>query len=106
MKHWLLIALFVTTLTLSTILQAQQTEDEQSTNQTVYELQVRNLPPGGRAWSAIQPVQDLPDVSVQNINMDASRVIIRVSGELDRRALEQALEGANLLLVYITERDS
>ena len=76
----------------------------QFANQTVYEVQVRGLPPAGRAWAATRPVQDLPRVTLQNIVMDTSTLVIRVRGRLNRDALERALADSGLTLVYISER--
>lgn len=106
MKHWLLITLLAVGLVPGTMLQAQQPGEGPPANETVYELQVRNLPPAGRAWRAIRPVEDMQNVRVLDIDMDTSRVVIRATGELDRRAIKQALEQSGLLLVYITERES
>lgn len=75
-------------------------------NATVYEVQVRGLPQAGRAWTRTRPVQALPGVVLQNIDMDRSMLVIRVSEGLDRDDLEQALADSGLILVYLRERGS
>ncbi len=86
------------------LLPASTVASAEPENETVYEIQVRGLPPAGRAWPQTRPVQALPDVVLQNIDMDRSMLVVRVSGSLDRDALEQALTESGLMMVYLRER--
>ncbi|MCK8514732.1 hypothetical protein M0534_00095 [Methylonatrum kenyense] len=71
-----------------------------------FELQVRNLPSGGRSWSALRPVDALGGIDVRGVDTDRDRVIIRVRGTLDRNRLETALAESGIMLVYIERRNS
>ncbi|MCP1676134.1 hypothetical protein J2T57_003293 [Natronocella acetinitrilica] len=73
---------------------------------TVYEVHVRGLPPAGRAWTQTRPVQDLPRITLQNIDMDRSVLVVRSRGLFSRSALERAVEESGLQLLYIEERQN
>ncbi len=93
-------------LEIETEAEPDEDEDIRVEEVTVYEVQVRGLPSGGRAWLATRPIRNLDNVRLQNIDMNRSRLVIRVSGELDMDTLEQALQESGLMMVYITERGS
>ncbi|SEO54938.1 hypothetical protein [Aquisalimonas asiatica] len=78
---------------------------EQELEERTFEIVVRGLPSGfGPAWKGVQPIADIDGLSLQSVDADRNRIVVRGGEQPSRSALTEALENSGISVVYITER--
>ncbi|MFV8833702.1 hypothetical protein [Aquisalimonas sp.] len=78
---------------------------EEELEERTFEIVVRGLPSGfGPAWKRIQPLADIDGLSLQSVDADGNRIVVRSGEQPSRTAIADALENSGISVVYVTER--